>query len=787
MKPEKLIICGWGPYKNVVEVDFKVFHGRGLFLITGATGSGKTTIFDAITYALYGALSGEQRDKEKDSVRSDFAESDTPTYVELVMEHGGETYRIHRNPEYLRPKRRAGGGNAYTKERENAVLYLPDGKVVEGVKEVNGRLKELLVLDIYQFKQLSMIAQGEFARLLTAPPKEKTKIFREIFSTGVYERFTARMGARSRKAFCLVQEQQHRLEEDIRLLLSELGRMRISEERKQALRQCTEGEAWNYELILRELAAMETEAKTGKRESEKCLKGLEEELEQASSSLAKQQDVNKRFADYRIACQNLRKLESREEEYRLKQLRVQASLNAGFVESAERDVRAAASQMKKLEAERKRLAEELSDLEKRLLAGQAAYLKSEERERQIKGQYEAALRAQRHAAVGIAAKLLRPGEPCPVCGSTEHPSPAACQEGVVSEEELERLKEAQETAASETVCRYEAVVRIRAGIQEKQSRDREKQQELEEARREQERSGEIFALTLEQYHFPDEAAYHAAHLDQAARERMTEEISVYHKNLAAGKELCIHLQEGLKGLQERELTLLEGQVRELRRMRDAAQAENRQWEQELVHIRRTTKQAAGKQEEIRTRSTEYGRIRELENIANGNNAKKLVFEQYVLAGYFEEILRAANIRFYKMTSGRYEMRRTKEVGDGRTKDNLEIEVLDYYTGRSRSVRTLSGGESFKASLSLALGLSDVIQAMSGGIRVDTLFIDEGFGALDSESLDQACETLMGLVESDRLIGIISHVQELRERIPRQILIDKTAGGSTLHIRTDNSL
>ena len=152
-----------------------------------------------------------------------------------------------------------------------------------------------------------------------------------------------------------------------------------------------------------------------------------------------------------------------------------------------------------------------------------------------------------------------------------------------------------------------------------------------------------------------------------------------------------------------------------------------------------------------------------------------------MAGYFEEILNAANIRFRKMTAGRYEMHRAQEVGDGRTKDNLEIQVMDYYTGRQRSVRTLSGGESFKASLSLALGLSDVIQAMSGGIRVEALFIDEGFGALDSESLDQACETLLSLVESDRLIGIISHVPELRERISKQILIDKQGSGSTLKI------
>ena len=184
---------------------------------------------------------------------------------------------------------------------------------------------------------------------------------------------------------------------------------------------------------------------------------------------------------------------------------------------------------------------------------------------------------------------------------------------------------------------------------------------------------------------------------------------------------------------------------------------------------------------IEAESLKYGAVKELENIAAGNNSRKLVFEQYVLAGYFEEILRAANVRFGRMTGGRYEMHRVEEVGDGRVKDNLEIEVLDFYTGKYRSVRTLSGGETFKASLALALGLSDVIQAASGGVRVDTLFIDEGFGALDSESLDQACETLMGLAETDRLIGIISHVPELKERISRQIVVDKSGSGSRVRL------
>jgi len=194
-------------------------------------------------------------------------------------------------------------------------------------------------------------------------------------------------------------------------------------------------------------------------------------------------------------------------------------------------------------------------------------------------------------------------------------------------------------------------------------------------------------------------------------------------------------------------------------------------------VKKTKRMMGEKLQGMEEASREYGYVKDLENMASGNNARRLVFEQYVLATYFEEILRAANLRFLKMTGGRYEMSRVGEVGDGRVKDNLEIQVLDYYTGKYRSVRTLSGGESFKASLSLALGMSDVIQAMNGGIRVDTLFVDEGFGALDEESLDQACNTLMSLAEKNCLIGVISHVPELRNRIDKQLVIEKTSSGS----------
>lgn len=178
--------------------------------------------------------------------------------------------------------------------------------------------------------------------------------------------------------------------------------------------------------------------------------------------------------------------------------------------------------------------------------------------------------------------------------------------------------------------------------------------------------------------------------------------------------------------------------------------------------------------------------KELSEVANGstNRTNRVSFERYVLSIYFAEILIAANKRFEKMTNNRFELVRREEKTKGGAADGLELNVFDRYSGFERSVRTLSGGETFKASLALALGLSDVIQSQHGGVRVDTLFIDEGFGTLDADSLETAIETLMELQATGRLIGIISHVNELKDRIPARILVENKKAGSHARIEVD---
>lgn len=177
-------------------------------------------------------------------------------------------------------------------------------------------------------------------------------------------------------------------------------------------------------------------------------------------------------------------------------------------------------------------------------------------------------------------------------------------------------------------------------------------------------------------------------------------------------------------------------------------------------------------------------MKSLSDTANGtiNGKEKVALETYVQMTFFDHIIARANIRFMVMSGGQYELKRRADAGDYRSQSGLELDVVDHYNGSERSVKTLSGGESFKASLSLALGLADEIQSSAGGVRLETMFVDEGFGSLDEESLDQAIRALGGLTEGNRLVGIISHVGELKERIDKQIVVTKErTGGSKVRI------
>ena len=211
MKPTKLTLSAFGPFSDLVELDLTQLDGQGLFLITGDTGAGKTTLFDAICFALYGEVSGPYRPVEH--LRSDFAAPNAQTFVQLDFVHRGTPYTLKRNPAYERPKLR---GSGTVKEKPDALLILPGEPPVQGVRQVNAAVRELLGIDCPQFKQVGMIAQGEFMKLLNASTDEREGILRQVFATQKYQNLTNALQAAAGEAREACKTQNDRLLEQFR-------------------------------------------------------------------------------------------------------------------------------------------------------------------------------------------------------------------------------------------------------------------------------------------------------------------------------------------------------------------------------------------------------------------------------------------------------------------------------------------------------------------------------------------------------------------------------------------
>lgn len=244
------------------------------------------------------------------------------------------------------------------------------------------------------------------------------------------------------------------------------------------------------------------------------------------------------------------------------------------------------------------------------------------------------------------------------------------------------------------------------------------------------------------------------------------------------REQIARLPETDAAQKENEKTSLSTQREELLRQQKALHAR-------IVTNETAQKNIAGKFSSLKDLEDRLTMVRALSDTANGTvtGKPKIMLETYIQMTFFDRIIDRANTRFMVMSGGQYELKRRRVSENLRSQSGLELDVIDHYNGTERSVKTLSGGEAFKASLSLALGLSDEIQASAGGVQLDTMFVDEGFGSLDEESLQQAMSALHGLAEGRRLVGIISHVSELKERIDRQIIVTKEkSGGSSVRIQ-----
>ena len=1000
MKPVRLEISAFGPYASSVTIDFTLLYQDGLFLITGATGSGKTTIFDAITFALYGEASGSLR--EAKSLRCDFADHKQETYVDLTFQFKKQVYHIRRSPQYIKPGRK-------TPISAQAELTMPDGKIFSTTRDVNQAVSTLLGVDVLQFKQIAMIAQGEFTRLIHASSDEKEKIFRKLFGTHHYDRFESLLKEKYNQykqkiesTMIAIETLKKQIDEESAALttaafIETTKAKRVETEKQLAVQndewnqllKTLEEKRQNYgwieknnirldqlekalveqsalleqetkmiqnqqELIeakkANELMLIEKQLNEAQRQSQTLL-NQETLLEQEIANLNKKaEQIDKAYQAVPLIQQQVQILYVELKKYqdqleKLKQFKYlqtksfilekeiaqcqrilealehkkeenthdEQLLKAFIDTSQDVDLQYFTRQqdLKEIQAqlERHKHLEELEKIEaaayQNYTLQASVYQKEASAYAYLNQQtlhYENRLMLEQ---AGILAQNLKENDPCPVCGSTHHPQLAQLSDQDLSSETLKKMKAELEMVQNHLQETYQQVLEkkqtfeeiqrqiqfecegmgisleekkdakeklidmmedlkhqletlgaLKKEVKQKEAQHQQLLKETENIQQEYQKtseqlqemraqfavySGQMKGLDIEaekeetitekiiriqqsitsktkemdtstqsyntlhtslntllgqkagyqsekkkweqQYHhtqktfdkqlnllFKDLLHYQSA-------KRPLKEISqlekAYQDYLLAKErnDTLVHsLRNELTSTQKIDLSSLSKEVEALTKQSNIIKDEYQQKLGLYQQNQRLLKQLEKDYHAIALIEPTYQNYYDLYSLTSGNNALKLSFERYILAAYFEQILALANIRFQEMTNQRYKMQRKEEKGSRQS--GLDIVIQDYESGTVRDIKTLSGGETFKAALSLALGLSDMIQNFAGGIELDTLFIDEGFGSLDSDSLQQALHVLLHLRQSDKLIGIISHVQELKEQIDRQIVIKK---------------
>ena len=910
MRPIKLTMTGFGPYAKETTVDFEKLGEKGLYLITGDTGAGKTTIFDAITYALFGKASGDNR--AEDMLRSKYADIGTPTEVTLVFEYAGKRYTVKRSPEYERPKKR---GEGTTTEKAKAELIYPDGR--PSPKEVTAAVQEILGLDRSQFSQIAMIAQGDFLKLLLAETKDRQIIFRKIFKTELFEQLQKRLSDEAKEVSSDCEQLKNDINKDLARTrcredsslygewehLQQLVKTMQAEETLSILGQIITEDQQNYETnqqTRKQLAEQNdrvTEELTKAEELEKeaaALRQAQQEHAQLISELRKCEEQLGQAKARQPESEQLSKdsfeLETQLPEYeildneRLLLAELQQEIRSGRLElqQKERGRQALDKGLQELKAEYKRLEnagadqaelkaaidkidnqlQELTALGKsartcrdnagKLLQLQQNYKAARSVSDQAQAEYNAKHKAYFDEQAGmLAAEQLRENQPCPVCGSTEHPCPAKPSAQAVSRAELEQAKtradearQKTEKAGSEaaefkgqdeksrqqlteklppewqnadldTVIasarqRYSELVQAQKSNEKaliQTQNDLKRKAQLDEQIPQQEKALEanhLYCQELEKKISAEQAQSEerqrqidakAAKLKFADKKALSAEITRLQKERQAIQNGIETAQKAYE-LAKEKCSLCEGRVNQLsekisqavkpdkekllarqKALQEQIQALNN--EQESISARLEANRGAAQSIDRQIRELEalqhkLSWLQALSDTANGtaSGKAKIMLETYVQMNYFDSIIRKANVRLMTMSGGQYELERRREADNKQSKFGLELDVIDHYNGSRRDVRTLSGGESFKAALSLALGLADVIQSSAGGIRLDTLFVDEGFGNLDEVSLKQALKALRNLAEETRLVGIISHVTDLKQNIDKQIAVTK---------------
>jgi len=912
MRPHKLTISAFGPYAGKVEINFDNFGTQGLFLVTGDTGAGKTTIFDAITYALFGEASGSSRD---DSMfRSTYANQDTSTFVELDFEYAGVKYLVRRSPKQERPKTR---GTGTTTQQPEASLQIADKAPITAIKAVNEKLIDILGVNFEQYSKIAMIAQGQFRELLIAETKDRAKIFRSIFKTGVYLDMQKRLQEDVSKlygevqnkrrsalqyvdgAVCLessaraaeltaskerVKQNEMTVEDILQLIKNILGEEQDQEKVLTREVEKLQGQITNIDKELdavnkyNENKKKHDEAVKERSRREKDVKPeLDKVLAEAKTHQTEIETLGREIpqmellmSQYQDLSECARDLEKNSKEAKANEEKLQKANTV--IEELGKTIRTKEDELQKIqdpaaeivqkEARKNELksdGELLTGLQKELnkYAEDSATLPAlqtnvkdaEEARRKAEEGYNQKYHLFIAEQAGYLAEELEEGVPCPVCGSTHHPQLASKAPEAPTKAELDTLKQNLEillsnvTTASDNykgkvaaleVTKKSLTDRISTllpgtefdgatdAIAEKQKANGVESKEIVK------RLSQLTELRTRKQTLESELPKDREKLQkqsevksdlnskktgyETANKALEERLASLKKDLAYAtesdaKKALWEKQEKKKNLEtaitnaenalreyDTNLATLNGNIQQLADSIKTAPATNvEEAKQKRERLEGEEKEKEETKSRLYTDNTintsiienvnntidalttlerEYQMKKSLSDTANGqlSGKERINLETYVQTAYFDRIIQRANTRLMVMSNGQYELRR-KTTFSGSAQTGLELNALDHYNGTERDVRSLSGGEQFKASLSLALGLSDEIQASAGGIQLDTMFVDEGFGSLDENSLQQALKALNELTEGNRLIGIISHVAELK-KIDRQIVVTK---------------
>ncbi len=924
MKPLKLTMSAFGSYAGKNVIDF-TGQQQGIFLITGDTGAGKTTIFDAITYALYNQTSGGERNGNM--MRSQYAQPETETYVELEFLYRGQTYRVRRNPDYKITKTLKNGKIREQKVPHSVELTLPDGTVFPEKKNAtDAKIIEILGLTADQFSQIVMIAQGDFLKLLYTKSDERKMIFSKLFRTDIYWKIQENLRRKSMEMDERIQENDRAFEqeksrimplpESEEIPLDELVE-RLRERLKDALKEQNLRRAnveelnkkiTKYEEINKLFVSLEKIKQTGK----------ELEARQAESKERRQQIENARKADKVLVAeqQNLRKQQEVEQsaqaiakmtETLANDQEMFESLKTQLQEAEAKQKREAADIQKKMlaleqsfpsyealqnarseEQQAKKVWEDLGKTSEESFhkkkAGIAALKEQQKRQEQVVEQtkknweqtslsasesakhyehmYEAFLKEQ----AGILAENLSAGCPCPVCGSTVHPDPAKLSDHAVTELEVEQAKktraaaeekrdlayaafeaektekqklaqavekeeadfvlaqtiakqqrkEAEQNYASlqktaeqireklvypslaEAKKQYAAMQKALEAAEQEIAKKRQKVSELAEAMNtlkgqklaEEEnqktakklavKTEKEYAKLLEKSGFVSEETYHLAILPERSRSKLEREEKEYESQCLRQQSEQKLLDKQVSGKTYTDTTELNEQLKAEKQALKEAEKTYMELHTAYENDRSVLQNCAVYLEKGKKLEREDQVIKSLSKTANGrlSGSAKIDFETYIQRQYFKQIIHEANKRLLTMSNHQFILKLKEEANTGRkTNEGLDLSVYSLVTDSERDVKTLSGGESFLAALAMALGLSDIVERSAGAIHPDMMFIDEGFGSLDAQSRQQAIEVLAELAGDSRMVGIISHVTELKEQIDRKLVVSRTDKGS----------